>query len=203
MHRARRIVFGAILTLLAALPSNGQGRGYDLDQIVALTKELGKAQDWPEEKISDLVINIKKAAEGDIYKQEVAPKGVVGVFAYRATEAGLVVKIMRGTGLVTFTSGRKAAEITLRSTSVGAQVGGSAEWGVGMIVGLKKDTDFGGEYSGAAHDAVVGDDTSTIGALLTSTAGNGTDPHAIFVVKTGRGFSANAGGTKLTITRSW
>jgi hypothetical protein len=203
MHHAGWIVFGVILAALVARPSSGQGGAYDLNEIIAITKELGKSLDWPDDKVGDLVANIKKAAQGDIYKQEVAPKGVVGVFVYRATEAGLILKVMRGSGLVTFKGGRKAAEITLRSTSVGAHIGGSAEWGAGLIVGLKKDSDFGGEYSGSSRSAVAIDESSSYGALLTPSATSSTDTHAIFVVITGRGLSAGTGGTKLTITTSW
>ncbi len=161
MHRAGWIAFGIILAALGSQPSSGPGSAYDINEIIAVTKELGKSLDWPDDKIGDLVANIKKAAQGDIYKQEVAPKGVVGVFVYRATEAGLILKVMRGSGLVTFKAGRKAAEISLRSTSVGAHIGGSAEWGAGLIVGLKKDSDFGGEYSGSSRSAVAIDESSS------------------------------------------
>jgi len=202
MKRANRVGISLIVLILMPLSIMGQGGGYTGDEVLTITKELAKNLEWPADKVGDLVANIKKAMQGEIYKQEVEPKAITGVFVYRATEAGLILKVMRGSGLATFKSGRKAAEISLRSTSVGAHIGGSAEWGAGLVLGLKKDSDLGGEYTGSARSAVAIDESSSYGVLFTPSAG-GSESHSIFVVITGRGLSASAGTSKMTITTSW
>ena len=129
---------------------------------------------------------------------------MTGVFVYRGTEAGLLLKFMRGYGLVSFKGGRQAAKIRIKGKSFGAQVGGSAEWGVGLVMGLNDTSLFGGDYTGSTKRATAADETVNYGELLTPSYDAGSkDIHHIFLVITGRGLSAGVARSELTITTSW
>ena len=189
---------------MLSYPSATQPGGFAISEVVTITKELGKQLEWPADKITDLVVNLEKAVQEDLYKKEVEQRAVTAVFVYKATEAGLILKIMRGSGLITFKDGKKAAEISLKSSSLGAQIGGSAEWGVGLVMGLTDMSRFGGEYSGSVRKATAVDTTTYAGVILTpSSNAGGKDTHRLFMVTTGRGLSAGVGGAKVTITPSW
>jgi hypothetical protein len=188
---------------LLSYPSATRPSGFAISEVITITKELGKKLEWPADKITDLVVNLEKAVQEDLYKKEVEQKAVTAVFVYKATEAGLILKIMRGSGLITFKDGKKAAEISLKSSSLGAQIGGSAEWGVGLVMGLTEMSHFGGEYSGSVRKATAVDSSTSSGVVLTPSSNAGKDTHQLFMVTTGRGLSAGVGGAKLTITPSW
>jgi hypothetical protein len=200
----------AILTVVImtavvlSLPSTARTGGFGIDEIITITKELGKQLEWPADKTGALLTNLNKAMEDDWYKKEVEKKTVTAVFVYRATEAGLLLKVMRGNGLVTFKDGRKAAEFSIKSTSFGAHIGGSVEWAIGLVMGPADPSNFGGDYSGRMRRATAIDSNSSDGVvLIPSDSIEGKNTRQIFLVVSGRGLSAGTGGAKLTITPSW
>ena len=204
MRHAAALALLTVAAVALSLPSTAQRGGYQISEIVTIAQDLGKQLECPEEKIGSLLTNLKKAVEDDSFKTEAAKRNVTGVFVYRAAEAGLLLKILRGHGLVTFRNGRKAGEFTVRSTSFGAHVGGSAEWCIGLVLGLTDQAKFGGDYSGRMRRATAIDSNSADAVIFTPSASpEGAETHQIFLVVSGRGLSAGTGGAKLTITPAW
>jgi len=195
------IVIGILLWLPLSLFSTSQPAGMGIGEIVDIVKGLGKTLEWTNDKIGELVMTLQREVEVDWYKKEAEQKAVTAVFVYRATEAGLVLKIMKGSGLVTFKDGPKGGEISLRSTSVGAHIGGSAEWGVGLVMGTVDKNSFGGEYSGSIRKATAVDSSTNTGVMLVPpNSSGGKISHQIYLVTIGRGLSAGTGGAKIIIT---
>lgn len=118
-------------------------------------------------------------------------KPVSAVFVCRTTEAGLIYRRSSGYGLVTFKGDKEAVEIKLKSSSFGVQIGGSAAWGIGLVMGLKDASHFGGTYSGDEKSATAIDETASGGAVFSNSSyAESKNAHDIFLVITGRGLSA-------------
>lgn len=123
-----------------------------------------------------------------------AAAGVQAVGVYRLGEGGVVVKIARGDGTMRFAGVQGDREFALRYTSVGAQVGGSASWGVVLATGLRSIDQVEGTYEGAVASATAIEESA--GAVR---MGHKGDHHNIYLVSIGAGLSANAGEAKLVL----
>lgn len=194
--------------VLAALVFGGFGtagaKPYTSGEIVALTKKLAKKRRMSGEHVATLLMKLRKTFKTPWFKKTVKALPVMGVFVYRAGEGGLIVKFMKGDGYLSFSGGKQAGQIYMKSVSVGAQIGGSARWGVGLVMGLKKPDHFGGRYSGKVVRALAVHTATAGGLLLTGDNHQGTaNEHKIYMISTGRGLSASAGVTKITFTRGW
>lgn len=178
--------------------------GYTQAQIISIAKELGKKQNMLPDKLQDLMKNLKKALKTSQFKEMVKSQPVNAVFVFHAGEGGLLVKFMTGEGLISFESGKQAANIHLRSWSAGAQIGGSAVWGIGLVMGLKNISHFGGDYTGKIKSATAADETTVNGAVLSlSDCEDEKKCHDIYVVHSARGLSAEVGWAKMTIAPGW
>jgi len=200
-----------LLAMTAAIVVSASGaaavdaaEGYDAGMVLRLTEKLARKLEMPEEQKATLLENVRKTVKEEWYKKQVTRRPVMAVFVYRAGEGGLLVKFMKGEGLITFRSGRKAANIDLKSWSAGAQAGGSAVWGVGLVMGLKHPNHFGGDYRGKVQTATAGDKTAQSGTLLSLDDDNqGRKAHDILLIMAAAGLSAGVGGAKMTITPGW
>ncbi|MGI5863526.1 MAG: hypothetical protein ACOX6T_15930 [Myxococcales bacterium] len=177
--------------------------GYTEEEIVTLVRSLGKKQSIPADKLSDLVSGLRKSLETADFARHVKKYPVRGVLVFEGGEGGLLVKFMKASGLLSFKGGRQAAEVSLRTWSAGAQAGGSALWGVALVMGLNSEAHFGGDYSGKLITATAGDETTNRALLLSLKDGKGKRAHDLWVVTAGRGLSAGAGGAKMTISPRW
>jgi len=173
--------------------------GYSRDEVQALLASLGAKHEMSKQKLQDLSKALAKAMDGSDFKRLTATRPVRAVFVYQGAEGGLVVKFMSGQGLVSFKGGRQAAKLSLRSLSAGAQIGGSAMWGVALMLGLEREADLGGDYTGAITGATAVDETAQHPLVLTQEG----KPQVLWLVNAGRGLSAGAGGVKLTVTPDW
>jgi hypothetical protein len=111
-------------------------------------------------------------------------------------EGGLLVKVKRGKGLAHLDGIAGDARLVLKSVTVGANIGGSSEWGVGLVLGLAHPNGFGGDYSGTAIAATIADASTTTTELHSK---NAYAPHNIYLVGSATGAAADAGGSSLTI----
>ncbi|OGD12087.1 MAG: hypothetical protein A2Y86_09225 [Candidatus Aminicenantes bacterium RBG_13_62_12] len=195
MKNKGRGVLSVLLFLASTLALAGS---YAPSEIVAEVKNLARKMDLAPDKTAELVQKVETALQSTELKEEIQNKPVNAVMVYSSAEGGLVVKIMKGQGLVSFKDGRKNAPIYLKSVSAGAMIGGGAQWAAGLILGLKNEGELGGDYKGVKKSAAAVDATTSGGIFLM-----GAKDHKIFLVTTVRGFSADAGKTKLTITRGW
>lgn len=165
---------------------------YDADAIRAQVAELsgklaidGPAQVELREKLDKLLAN-------PTFIGQMTERGVQAVGVYRWGEGGLVVKIARGDGTVRFAGASTDRRFDLECTSVGAQVGGSASWGVVLALGLPSIEGFEGSFTGDVANATAIDESTG-----TFTLAKG-DRHLWFV-GVAEGLSANAGEGKLTL----
>ncbi len=131
------------------------------------------------------------------WKQEIGSQPIQGVIAYHLGEGGLIIKVKKGTGRVRFLSGEEH-ELVLKGVTAGAQVGGSSEWGVGLIVGLPDTGSFGGSYQGTTVSAGLATLGTGISQLTLKHKANAPF-HSIYLVSTASGATANAGGGALDI----
>ena len=122
-----------------------------------------------------------------------------GVFVYEAGKGGFVVTFMEGKGLISFVDDRQRAPIYMKSWSVGAQIGGEAIWGLGLVVDLMKTSHFGGDYHGKMQSATAADVTTYNWVVMS----HARYPHDIFLLQSGRGLSAGVSAERLTITPMW
>ena len=197
MKRTLTWAVAAFLWLL--IPGFGRPASYSQEEILAEVKRLAKKMELAPDKAFELTNKVKATlSDTSVLPEEVKNSPVNAVLIYSAVEAGLVVKHMNGKGLVSFEKGRKEAPIYLRSWSAGAMIGGSAQWGVGLVLDLKDEDDFGGEYKGETKNSTIADTTAQGGTLLANKRAQ-----KIFMITIGRGFSAGIGNVKLTITPGW
>jgi hypothetical protein len=149
----------------------------------------------------ELKKRLKAALEDPALGEVIAARGVGAVFAYAAGEGGVLVKYMEGDGLVSFSGGRQAAPFSLRSLGIGAMIGGSAQWGIGLVIGRVDEQDFGGRYRGGVRTATAGEAATR--AMMYLSRPEEEETREIYVISTGRGLSADVGGVIISITPSW
>ncbi len=178
----------------------GKGKGYTTGQISKVFDQLAEKGKFAADKRKELKDLMEVVIARKWFKAKTKKRPVGGVFVYYAGEGGFIVKFMNGDGHASFKGGKQQGKVHLKAWSAGAQVGGSASWGVGLVLGLKKVEHFGGEYSGSVKGATAGD-AATRGAVVLRKGGKRT--HELALITVGRGLSAGVGGAKLTITPDW
>jgi hypothetical protein len=203
VHRMARYIVAGIISIVVcmSIPAlSSAERGYTSDEVIAAAKDLGQKIEMSDLKITDLVENCKQVFNQDEYKNATKDKVISAVFVYRATEAGLIYKKMSGDGLVLFRQSGKSSKIKLSSSSLGAQIGGSAEWGLGLVLGLKDPADFGGVYSGQRKNATAVNSSTARGEVFSSSnSADSKKAHDILLILTGSGLSAGNSKGKLII----
>ena len=175
---------------------------YSQQEVINLTNYLALQKEMPPEKTRWLINALKASYDDPWFKAQIKKQPVRGVFVYSSGEGGFVVKYMKGDGLASFKNGRQKGTIFLSSWSAGAIIGGAATWAVGLVMGLQKESDFGGDYTGKLLQATAADETAPSAMHLTSQK-EGKPPHELYILVSSRGLTADAGGTKLNITPDW
>lgn len=175
---------------------------YSKQEVIAKTRYLAAQKEMPPEKIRRLINALKASYEDPWFKEQIKKQPVRAVMVYSSGEGGFVVKYMKGDGRISFKNGRQNGTIFLSSWSAGAIIGGAATWAVGLVMGLQKESDFGGDYTGKLLQAAAGDETAP-SALYLSSGKEGSASHSLYILESSRGFTADAGGTKLSITPDW
>jgi len=201
----------AVFMLALALPSGAEGKGkkkgkaklsraYTTAGVAKAYDKLAEQVRLSAEKRKELKDLVEVTMARKWFKAAAKKKPVRGVFVYSSGEGGFIVKYMNGDGYAAFKGSKEGGKVHLKAWSAGAQVGGSASWGVGLVMGLKKVSDFGGDYKGGIKGATAGD-SATRGAVMLSKSGK--RGHDLALITVGRGMSAGVGGASLTITPDW
>jgi hypothetical protein len=199
MQGAMRTALAALTVLTACLlaaPAMAKGSGYSAAEVEAKAKELAKELDMPVSS-RDVVLGRLKGLlqEGD-FKAKMKKAPVTGIFAYQMGEGGFIVKVKEGKGRICFNAEGKNLDLTMEATTVGAQIGGSSQWGVGLVMGLEDPTEFGGKYEGENYNATAG----TAGVITSQLIPKGaSEPHKVVLLGTAKGLSAGASGEWLQI----
>ena len=138
------------------------------------------------------------------YTELVAGRPVSAVFVYRSTEAGLLYKRRSGHGTIVFRNPSATVPLRLSGSSFGASIGGSAEWGVGLVLDLKENRQFGGNYEGEERGATAADSTAPSVARFSNAAYvDAGKAHELLLIVTARGLSAGVANGKITLTPEW
>ena len=201
MNAPRMIALALVLVAPAAL-ADGPPPYMDQKEIKTLASDLMKRIDTPADTREEVLRRIMKALKSKHFKQLPDTKKIRGLFAYNIGEGGLLVKFKRGKGTADFTGGPTNVPLKFKSTSFGAQAGGSREWGIGLILGLKDPKKFGGPYKGDQRGAIAVESGFSISALMRVDVDpdDGDENHAVYMIGAAKGLSASAAWAKLTIT---
>jgi hypothetical protein len=192
------IVYLACIMLAFAARGAAAREGYSDEEIVSVANQLAKQLAMPEDKRETAKSRLATVLKDPKWRAKHGDLPVRGVFAYQMGEGGVIVKVKKGKGLLRWQSGGSAS-LQLKSVTVGAQIGGSSEWGFGLVLGIGNPDLFGGDYDGSTVSATMGG-VGTNMMELTRKNAVGPAAHKVYLIGASSGASANAGGGKLTIT---
>lgn len=167
----------------AEIEARAAALGRDLGLDVGKRQEVGK--------------RLRKLLWGKKFQSVLENPGITGVAAYRGGGGGLLVRFSKARGLMAFRHQDPNAptRFEMQFTSFGAHIGGSGDWGVLLLAGLREEAGFGGRYRASMTKAAAAE-TSTKGRQLMfrSDALEARHAHDVYVVSSARGLSADAGG---------
>jgi hypothetical protein len=187
---------GLVTTMLLAPVVAGRGAGMASKEVVATAGRLAQEVGMPAEKRALVERRLAAVMEDARFQAKYRGMPIRGVLAYQMGEGGFVVKVKKGHGLAHLDGEAGDAKVVLKSVTVGAQIGGSSEWGVGLVLGLTTPRAFGGEYSGGTVAATMAESGTSMMELTSKQA---IDGHKVYLIGTAAGASADAGGGTLTI----
>ncbi len=200
---SRAMMFLVLSMLGAPAVGNTPLAEYTIAEIETAAKAMAKKMRMPLDQRIELVDRLAERVNSPSFKNWTRGRAVHGVFAYTLKEGGLVVKWIKGRGKAAFKGAPEAIDIVLKATSFGAQVGGSKQWGVGLIVGLKRKRAFGGDYKGKMRQATA----LSAGQAVTDLRRVGLrveeDHHRVLLFALTKGLSASTGNTELRISVDW
>ncbi len=148
-----------------------------------------------------LTKRLSAALEDSALSKTIDARGVGAVFAYAAGEGGVFVNYMEGDGLISFIGARQIGPVSLNSWGIGAMIGGSAQWGIGLVIGRVDEENFGGRYKGGVRTATAWEAATR--AIMYFSRTKGEETQEIYIISTGRGLSAGVGGVIMSITPAW
>lgn len=187
------VVTGLALTASAA---SAKPKGYSEKEIRAIAKDLAKEVDMPLSTRKVVLDRLKRLLPQSEFKAKMKKAPVTGIFAYQMGEGGFIVKVKEGKGRVVFRKEGKHLDIEMEATTVGAQIGGSSQWGVGLIMGLEDPEEFGGKYEGENYNATAGNKGVLTSTLVPKGA---SEMHKVVLLGTAKGLSAGASGEWINI----
>lgn len=199
MSRPDAFIFFIIIILL--IPGYSCGAGFTGQEIEFETRSLVNKMEISRDISYKLKNRLSAALKDPVINEAVNSWGVDAVFVFSSGEGGVLIKYRAGEGLVSFFDGRKACPIYIKSWSIGALIGGAAQWGVGLVVGRADEGDFGGYYKGALRSATALEAATTGIQYYSRPRGGGR--HEIYLITTGRGLSAGVGGELINIIPGW
>lgn len=163
-------------------------------QAAAMLKKHGVEPDKASE-IKDKVDKVLKRRWNDLDS-----KGVMGVGAFRMGGGGLLIKVTKGDGVMSFADD-KTVNYTMKSTGIGANIGGAGMWGVMLLVGLKVKKGFGGSYKGSDKGATFAEESTALNVMRHR--GEEAHAHDVYFISSSSGALAGAGASKFTIAVRW
>ena len=195
----RRAVIAAVaigVALLAFAPTEARAEGMSAKEVAATAHRLAERLGMPQDKRALVERRLAALMEDARFRSKYGTTPIRGVLAYQMGEGGLVVKVKKGHGLARLEGEAGDEKLVFKSVTVGAQIGGSSEWGLGLVLGLTSPRIFGGDYSGGTVGATMAESGT---GMMELTSKQAMDGHKVYLIGTATGASANAGGGKLTI----
>lgn len=197
--RLATVMLAVCTTLVTMLPAASAGEGWSDDEVLAAAAALARQLAMPDDKRDTAKARLSAVMRDARWRANYAALPVRGVFAYQMGEGGVIVKVKKGKGLLRWAGEHGTTTLQLKSVTVGAQIGGSSEWGFGLVLGIGNPQLFGGDYDGSTVSATMGGAGTNMMELTRKNAA-GPAFHKVYLVGASSGASANAGGGKLTIT---
>lgn len=195
-----KLVGVALVLQLGTAQAKGPLRGeFSNDEILTAAKELAQEVGMSFDKRDAVLDRLQVMLSENWTSKYGEEEGKIrGLFAYQMGEGGLLVKVKKGHGRVRFVGSREGRDIVLQSVTWGAQIGGSSEWGFGLVLGLGDDSYFGGKYDGKSIGATAAT-ASTNTTELRRKGSDAREDHRLVLIGTAAGLSANAAGATLSI----
>ena len=190
------LVLAAALTLGAVSPTPARADGLSSKEVLATASRLAQQIAMPAQKRVLVEKRLAAVMQDARFQAKYKSTPIRGVLAYQMDEGGFVVKVKKGHGLAKLDNLADEVKLVLKGVTVGAQIGGSSEWGVGLVLGLSSPRIFGGDYSGGTAGATMAESGT---GMMELTSKQAADAHKVYLIGTAAGASANAGGGKLTI----
>ena len=97
-------------------------------------------------------------------------------------------------------NGPKKQKFKLRSSSLGANIGGDKEVGIGLILALKNANHFGGKYEGKSRGAAAANASMVITDTWLLSPDKPKQRHRVYLVGLSVGLSADASKASMEIT---
>ncbi len=182
---------------LAGGSASAKGKaGYTTKEVLSQGKAMAKALEMPLSERQIVLRRLESLVKEATFKSKAKKMGIRGVFAFQMGEGGFIVKVKEGKGRIVFKGENKTLIMALDATTVGAQIGGSSQWGLGVVLGLDQPKNFGGKYQGESYNATAGNK-----GVLTSTLKpkDAEDYHEVVLLATAKGLSAGAAGDWINI----
>jgi hypothetical protein len=195
------ILYTGMALVISFLSADCFAAGFTRDAIEFEARLLMNRMEITRDVSYELKTRLKTVLEDPALSEVIDGRGVGAVFAYSSGEGGVFVKYMEGDGLISFVGGRQAAPVLLSSLGVGAMIGGSAQWGIGLVIGRVDEENFGGRYKGGVRNATAWEVATR--AIMYFSRTYGEETQEIYIVSTGRGLSAGVGGVIMSITPAW
>jgi len=196
MSAKRSLILAAALALAAFTPTVARADGMSSKEVLATAGRLAQQIAMPADKRALVEKRLAALMEDAHFQAKYKSVPIRGVLAYQMGEGGFVVKVKKGHGLAKLEGQAGDVKLVLKGVTVGAQIGGSSEWGLGLVLGLSSPRVFGGDYSGDTATATM---AASGTGMMELTSKQAADAHKVYLIGTASGASANAGGGKLTI----
>lgn len=185
-----------VMLLLAPAVASARTHGYTNKEAVKVGDELTTQMQIAPDKRAIIHDRLQGwMAETRNTKYSGLP--ISGVFAYHAGEGGVIVKVIRGKGLLRYYGEDTDHPLLIKSLTAGAQLGGSSEMGVGVVLGPNASKTFGGDYKMTELAATAGSASASSAELRRK--GGGTGSERVVLVGTSTGLQGTAAGGKLQI----
>lgn len=181
----------AALSITVGTSATASADNFSKAEVLDTAKELAKQVRMPSDTRHQVLKKLKKVLRQKRFRR------IQGVFAYQIGEGGFLVKFLKGSGQARIKGADKTWRIGLEATSFGAQVGGSSEWGIGLITNLDDPKHFGGIYKGSKKGAVAIETGLTIARMFQD---DPDEEHDLYFIGASKGLSAGVATAKLTIS---
>jgi hypothetical protein len=185
----------ATVVALGSSALTARAEGLAKKEVLSIASRLAQQIAMPAEKRVLVERRLTAVMDDAKFHAKYGNTPIRGVLAYQIGEGGLIVGIKKGHGVAKLAGEAGEAKLVLKGVTVGAQIGGSSEWGIGLVLGLTSPRAFGGDYSGTAAAATMAEGGTAVMELTSK----GADAHKVYLLGTAAGASANAGGGQLTI----
>lgn len=198
MSIRRAVVWGVVMLSLvgSAFADRREELGtFSPEEIRATARELAARIKVPADKQADLWHRLDRALDDPSLAATRPP--ITGVIVYQRGGGGFLVKVQKARALARFKGRPKIATLKFDQVTYGGTIGGGTEYGVALVLDLADVAYFGGDYNGGTRGGTMGKASMSV-TEVTKKGSAGTNAfHKLYLVGTGAGASADAGGAHL------